>query len=212
MLAFKGTKADLTCINQQYELNETYECKNLSVCSSGYHFTKKLKDVRNYYPFSNTHRFFIISADGDIESRGDKSATNKITFLEEISMDNIENIMKNYNNLLHDNFDGIFLIACHKYNFAIGVRTLFDRIKSYIQNNNIENSHMMYLNTLTANDNFAFNWSYNKKHKDIVKILNDEYKELYKNKTINSREYLNLIKANNSHLVNYVRILLGLSG
>lgn len=211
MLGFKGTNRDLTCIHHQFKINEIYTTDTLGLCCSGYHFTEHLRHVNDYYSFNSDNRFFIICADGEVISDKIKSVTNKIKLLEEISLENIDNIMKNYSQLLQDNFDGIFVIVCVKHDYAIGVRALFDRVKTYIENNFIENANSLYLKTITANNNYAFKWAYDKKHKDIVKIINDEYKQLYASKTINSREYLNLIRTEKTHLVNYVCILLGLS-
>ena len=55
------------------------------VCDRGFHFCKKLIDCFGYYPFDPKCHVAEVIALGDVETNGNKSCTNKIEIVREIS-------------------------------------------------------------------------------------------------------------------------------
>ena len=55
------------------------------VCDRGFHFCRHLIDCFDYYPFSPKNHVAEIIATGDIETNGNKSCTNKIEIVRELS-------------------------------------------------------------------------------------------------------------------------------
>lgn len=65
---FKGFNQDLTCRGFQYEIGKTYEYNGkIELCSSGFHFCRKLQDVYRFYDLK-TSRICEIEADGKIDN------------------------------------------------------------------------------------------------------------------------------------------------
>ena len=68
----------------QYEIGKIYELEGRPVvCGHGFHFCQKAPDVFNYYSRRES-RVCEVEALGDVATRGDKSATNKILIIREI--------------------------------------------------------------------------------------------------------------------------------
>ena len=68
----------------QYEVGKIYELDGKPVvCGHGFHFCQKAPDVFNYYSRLDS-RVCEVEALGDVATRGDKSATNKILIVREI--------------------------------------------------------------------------------------------------------------------------------
>ena len=68
----------------QYEIGKIYELEGSPVvCGHGFHFCQKAPDVFNYYSRRES-RVCEVEALGDVATRGDKSATNKILIVREI--------------------------------------------------------------------------------------------------------------------------------
>lgn len=81
---YKATNQDMSCIGYQFELDKTFIIEGDPVpCEKGFHFCKELKNVFHYYPFNA--RFFEIEADDIVIDKDDKSITNKIRFVREIT-------------------------------------------------------------------------------------------------------------------------------
>lgn len=62
---YKGTDKDMKCRDYQFMLNYRHEMAagaEISICSSGFHFCTKLKDVFNYYSIEKGNRFFEVRA------------------------------------------------------------------------------------------------------------------------------------------------------
>ena len=84
MKGYKAFDENLCCRGMQYEVGKTYEMtEKPKVCARGFHFCQNVQDVFNYYP-RNGSRICEVEAIGDIETNGDKSATNKLTVIREI--------------------------------------------------------------------------------------------------------------------------------
>ena len=86
MKGYKVFNSDWTCRGFQYEVGKTYEHEGkISPCNSGFHFCKRAVDCFNYYPFNSDNRVAEVKALGEIKTDGDKSVTNKIKIIRELS-------------------------------------------------------------------------------------------------------------------------------
>lgn len=61
---YKGTDKDIKAYGDfQYELGKQYDYEGeIGICEKGFHFSRDLKDVFNYYNVKNGHRFFKVKA------------------------------------------------------------------------------------------------------------------------------------------------------
>ncbi|MCK9273358.1 hypothetical protein M0P65_07520 [Candidatus Gracilibacteria bacterium] len=89
MIGYKATENG-RCLNQLYEVGKTYtlDCE-MKMCENGFHFCQTLNDVFNYYSLNKDVKVFKIEALGNIETKGDKSVTDKIKILEEVKLNNM---------------------------------------------------------------------------------------------------------------------------
>ena len=96
-IGYKAFDKDLKCRGFQYEIGKTYELSgSLIICQTGFHFCKNLYNVFNYYPRNEETRVCEIIAE-DIQIKGDKAVTNKITILREILKSELDNNSGNRN-------------------------------------------------------------------------------------------------------------------
>ena len=97
MRGFKATNSDMTCIGYQYELGKTFEMpiEEVRLCKSGFHYCPNLVNVFDYYGLGNGNRFFEVEAEASVDESADlwmtkdKLATHKITFVRELTDDEI---------------------------------------------------------------------------------------------------------------------------
>jgi hypothetical protein len=86
---YKGFSKDLQCRGMRYEIGGTYEMTaSPSVCNCGFHFCENMVDVHDYYKLG-VNRVCEIEALGEIAKEGNKSATNKIKIIRELSREEI---------------------------------------------------------------------------------------------------------------------------
>ena len=89
MNAIKGYKvfnSDWTCRGFQYKVGETFTHNgNIEMCGKGFHFCQKASDCFNYYDFNSNNKVAEVEAIGLVETRGNKSVTDKITIVREVS-------------------------------------------------------------------------------------------------------------------------------
>ena len=88
-MSIKGYKVfnpDWTCRGFQYEVGKTYKHEgNIGLCKAGFHFCQKIVDCFNYYDFNNENKVAEVEAIGLIETENDKSVTDEIRIVREIS-------------------------------------------------------------------------------------------------------------------------------
>ena len=78
----------------QYAIGQIYEEDvKLSVCNRGFHFCEKAADCFNYYEFNSENKVAEVEALGDVITEGDKSCTNKIHIVREISWEELLTIV-----------------------------------------------------------------------------------------------------------------------
>ena len=86
MKGYKVFKSDWTCRGFQYEVGKTYEMKEApACCERGFHFCRKLIDCFNYYDFDSENKVAEVEALGKIEKGGNKSCTDKIKIVRELT-------------------------------------------------------------------------------------------------------------------------------
>ena len=88
-MSVKGYKVfnpDWTCRGFQYAVGETFRHEGeIDVCEAGFHFCAKVADCFNYYDFNSNNKVAEIEATGNVKTEGDKSVTNEIRIVREIS-------------------------------------------------------------------------------------------------------------------------------
>lgn len=82
---YKVFNSDWTCRGFQYEVGKTYTLTGaLRICDNGFHFCEKVAACFNYYDFDPDNRVAEVEALGEVQTDGDKSATNQIRIVREI--------------------------------------------------------------------------------------------------------------------------------
>ncbi len=88
--AYKVFSSDWTCRNMQYQMGQTFEISGeLSLCTNGMHYCDKLADCFNYYDFNPENKVAEIEILGDIVTEGDKSCTNKLRLVTELTWNEV---------------------------------------------------------------------------------------------------------------------------
>lgn len=83
---YKVFNPDWTCNRKQYTCPGKFEEDvNLGVCKRGMHFCEKLRDCFGYYKFDPKNKVAEVIAYGDVITKGDKSCTNKLEIVRELS-------------------------------------------------------------------------------------------------------------------------------
>ena len=83
---YKVFKSDWTCKEKQYTCPGTFEEEvDLKVCEAGMHFCQKIADCFSYYRFDSKNHVAEVIAYGDVMTKGDKSCTNKLEIIRELS-------------------------------------------------------------------------------------------------------------------------------
>jgi hypothetical protein len=83
---YKVTGPDSKCRDFKYKVDSRYKFNNeIELCKSGFHFCEKLIDCFSYYRFSPKNKVFKITARGKIITGENKSVTNDIEIIEELS-------------------------------------------------------------------------------------------------------------------------------
>jgi len=109
-LGFKGTDPAMRCcMGMQFEKGTVHRHDStLEMCKSGFHFCPRLKDVHDYYPFSQS-RVFIVQYGARVLWEKDRGVTDEIVFLREINAVTVAELMAapEYKTLLCDNIFGL---------------------------------------------------------------------------------------------------------
>jgi len=90
MIGYKAT-INGRCKDQLYEVGQIYVLDDeLIMCKKGFHFCEDLFDVFDYYPPNKNTKVFKVEALGNTITNDDKSVTDKIKILEEVSLANLK--------------------------------------------------------------------------------------------------------------------------
>jgi hypothetical protein len=95
MIGYKGFNADMTCLDFQYELGQTYRIPpdETKLCIRGFHFCRFPCDVFEYY--NQNSLYAMIRAEDLIIEDNNKCVTNQITILESLTKDQLLQLMPN---------------------------------------------------------------------------------------------------------------------
>jgi hypothetical protein len=154
-LGFKGTDPAMRCRGMQFKMGTAHRHDSkLEMCNSGFHFCSQLKDVADYYPFSLA-RVFIVQHGAHVLTDGEKSVTDEILFLHEITAATIAELMAapEYASLMCDNTDGLLKLFAARGDVE-PVRNLLDRGAD-----------------VHAQENYALRWASENGHRDTVAVL-----------------------------------------
>ena len=90
---YKGFNADMTCRGFQYEPGKVYEIDGkIEPCERGFHFCRNMADVFNYYG-KNSCRYAEVEAFGKVIDSDDKSVTDRIRIVRELTRAEVLEIM-----------------------------------------------------------------------------------------------------------------------
>ena len=91
---YKVFQPDWTCRDFQYEVGKTYHHEgSIGLCSSGFHFCERLVDCFNYYSFNPENKVAEIVATDEVIKGDDKSVTNNIEIVRELSWNDVLNLV-----------------------------------------------------------------------------------------------------------------------
>ena len=91
---YKVFQSDWTCRDFQYEVGKTYHHEgSIGLCSSGFHFCERLVDCFNYYSFNPENKVAEIVATDEVIKGDDKSVTNNIEIVRELSWNDVLNLV-----------------------------------------------------------------------------------------------------------------------
>ena len=109
-VGYKVFDPNWKCRNFQYEIGKSYiHTGNIGLCKEGFHFCKKLSDCFSYYQFASNNKVALIRFSGNTIHGNDKSVTDRIEIIREISWHEVldlVNLGKNnsgFNNTGNDN-------------------------------------------------------------------------------------------------------------
>lgn len=86
----KGFDKDLKCRGYQFTIGKTYvEELTPKLCGRGFHYCKTIKDVFSFYRNDGKNRFCLIEVLGDTDDGIDKSCTNKIKIVRELTKEEV---------------------------------------------------------------------------------------------------------------------------
>lgn len=88
-MSIKGYKVfdpDWSCRGFQYEVGKTFKHGgSIKMCSEGFHFCRNISDCFNYYNFDSDNKVAEVEAIGNVETRGNKSVTDEIVIVRELT-------------------------------------------------------------------------------------------------------------------------------
>lgn len=88
----KGYKAtyNMKCRTLTYEVGKTYTIDNAMMCSSGFHFCELMKDVTDYYGWSENFILLEVEAVGSVDTIGNKSVTDSLKVIRVVPIEEYE--------------------------------------------------------------------------------------------------------------------------
>ena len=97
MKGYKAFNKDLQCRDYQFVVGSVFTKEGkLEICSNGFHFCEKLKDIFEYYPKTMDTRVCEVEALGEVITEGDKSVTSSIRITRELSREEISRLTDNF--------------------------------------------------------------------------------------------------------------------
>ncbi len=93
MIAYKATY-NYKCRNQTYEVGKTYTSDKFKICEHGMHYCNKMEDTPKCYDPNKDFILLEVEILGDVETKGNKSVTNKLKVLRVVPPDEYTDLMK----------------------------------------------------------------------------------------------------------------------
>lgn len=94
IFGYKVFNSNWKCKDFQFKVGKTYEIEGeFKICKNGFHYCNKLIDCFNYYNFDSNNKVAIVEILGDIQTKDDKSCTNKIKIVKEINWNEVLNLV-----------------------------------------------------------------------------------------------------------------------
>ena len=96
MRGYKVFNSDWTCRGFQFAVGETYTLpkgQKPIACKRGFHFCERAVDCFNYYSFNPSNKVAVVEAVGEVVTDGDKSCTNSLRIVEEVSWEKLLTIV-----------------------------------------------------------------------------------------------------------------------
>ena len=91
---YKVFNPDWTCRGKQYSCPGTFEEDvKLKICERGMHFCQKVSSCFDYYSFDSNNKVAEVVAYGEVITDGEKSVTNKLEIVREISWEEVLEIV-----------------------------------------------------------------------------------------------------------------------
>lgn len=88
-MSIKGYKVfnpDWSCRGFQYEVGKTFKHDgSIKMCREGFHFCRNILDCFSYYDFDSDNKVAEVEAIGNVETRGNKSVTDEIAIVRELT-------------------------------------------------------------------------------------------------------------------------------
>ncbi len=88
-IGYKGFDKDLRCRGYQFEIGKVHELpykETITPCTGdGFHYCNSLTDVYSYYQANGHNRFCKIEIIGNFKDEGNKSSSNSIRIIEELT-------------------------------------------------------------------------------------------------------------------------------
>ena len=90
---YKGFYSDMSCRDLKYEVGQTYETDDeIKPCKCGFHFCRNMADVMDYYGRKGC-RYAEVEALGEVINKEDKSVTNKLRIVRELTRSEVLELM-----------------------------------------------------------------------------------------------------------------------
>ena len=90
----KGFNSDLTCRGYQFEVGKEYKIEHdgpVELCSATvFHFCDSLEKVNRFYDVRNNCRYCVIEALGEVVSDGEKSGSDHIRIVRELTQEEVD--------------------------------------------------------------------------------------------------------------------------
>ena len=86
---YKAMNKNFTCREFKFTIGKEYKTKNISMCGEGFHFCENLLNVYIYYPKTIDTVVCEVEALGEVLKEGDKSVTNHIKIVRQLSAEEL---------------------------------------------------------------------------------------------------------------------------
>jgi hypothetical protein len=91
---YKVMNPDSTCRGFKYEEGKSYKHDgNISMCNTGFHFCKELKDCYNYYGFDYKNPVYEVEGSGNIIDEEDKTVCSELKIIRRLELPEVLDLL-----------------------------------------------------------------------------------------------------------------------